>query len=173
MTAIDGANTTFTYGTSQVTIATVNGRTTTLTLNGSGDLSQITNPDTKVHSFTYAGGSAHELTAETFGTLQNGWAYTDGALADSDATSFWILYDKTSGGILNAYDLGMNSITRDSYIFGRLLGVGVSLNDIISLNSNFSSQAQGLYEASDNPDYRQLLHVESVQKMMPTGAGVC
>jgi YD repeat-containing protein len=61
-------------------MVTVNNRTTTLSLDGSGNLTQITNPDGGLHTFTYDGG--HRMTGETFGNLQNEWAYSaSGALA--------------------------------------------------------------------------------------------
>jgi RHS repeat-associated protein len=77
-TAIDGALSTFSYGTSAVTIVTANNRVTTLTLS-SGNLSAITNPDGGLHSFTYDANK--RLTNEAFGALQNNWSYSaSGAL---------------------------------------------------------------------------------------------
>jgi YD repeat-containing protein len=79
MTAIDGALSTFTYGTGVVTLVTANSRTTTLSLS-SGNLTQVTNPDGGVHTFAYDG--SHHLTGETFANLQNNYAYSaSGALA--------------------------------------------------------------------------------------------
>jgi RHS repeat-associated protein len=76
MTAIDGAVTTFSYdGNNRVTaIATVQSRTTTLAFDSSGNLTQITNADAGLHTFAYDSG--HRVTAETFGDLDNGWAYS-------------------------------------------------------------------------------------------------
>ena len=54
------------------TVQAVNSRTTTLSYSGS-NLAQVTNPDGGVHTFAYDG--SHRLTGETFGGLQNGWAY--------------------------------------------------------------------------------------------------
>jgi RHS repeat-associated protein len=75
LTAPDGAVSTLTYGMNQVTVQTVNGRTTTLALS-SGNLTQVTNADGGVHSFAYD--SLHHATAETDGLLQNAWQYTSG-----------------------------------------------------------------------------------------------
>jgi YD repeat-containing protein len=72
MTAIDGTLTSITYQTNTVTFLTSNNRTTTLVLSG-GNLASITNPDTGLHSFAYDTG--HRVTGETFGGLQNSWAY--------------------------------------------------------------------------------------------------
>jgi RHS repeat-associated protein len=79
-TAIDGALATITYGSSVVTMVTANNRTTTLSLDASGNLTKVTNPDGGVHTFTYDSG--HRMTGETFGGTQNEWAYSaSGALA--------------------------------------------------------------------------------------------
>jgi RHS repeat-associated protein len=69
-TAIDGALSTFSYGTGVVTLVTANNRVTTLTLSG-GNLSSITNPDGGLDTFTYSG---KLLQSEAFGLLQNQWA---------------------------------------------------------------------------------------------------
>jgi YD repeat-containing protein len=84
LTAIDGTPTTFTYGSGQVTIVTANARTTTLALSAAGppyNLTQITNPDGGLHTFTYD--SSHHPTGDTFGLLQDGWAYATGELTAS------------------------------------------------------------------------------------------
>ncbi len=73
MTAIDGAVTTFSYGPSGVTIQTVNGRTTTLTLS-SNNLTAITNPDGGVVTLSYD--AHHRLEQEQYGLLVNNWAYS-------------------------------------------------------------------------------------------------
>jgi YD repeat-containing protein len=80
MTAIDGARTTFTYSSGLVSaIATANGRTTTPAYSGT-DLTQVTNPDTGLHTFSYD--ASHHLTGETFANLQDEWAYgTSGTLS--------------------------------------------------------------------------------------------
>ncbi len=74
-TAPDGALATITYSGTTVTLQTVNSRTTTLVL-ASSNLTKITNPDGGVHTFAYD--SLHHVTGETFGLLQNSWAYTSG-----------------------------------------------------------------------------------------------
>jgi YD repeat-containing protein len=74
VTAIDGALTTISYGTSTVTLQTVNSRTTTLTLDGSNNLTGIANPDGGLQTLTYDGN--HRLTEQQFGLLQNNWAYS-------------------------------------------------------------------------------------------------
>src|SRR5207247_2200775 len=71
ITAIDGGLTTFTYSSGDVAIETVNGRTTTLTLDYSGNLASVTNPDGGVRTFTYD--DSHRLTQEQFGILENNW----------------------------------------------------------------------------------------------------
>ncbi len=94
MTAIDGGVTTFTYtGSSSVSIQTVNGRTTTLTLS-SGNLTAITNPDGGVMTLSYD--SYHHLTQEQYGLLQNNWAYTS---AGTLATYTWGA--ASAGGVSN------------------------------------------------------------------------
>jgi RHS repeat-associated protein len=70
-TAIDGTLSTFSYGTSAVTIVTANNRVTTLSLS-SGVLSSITNPDGGADNFVYSG---NFLTSESFGILSKSWAY--------------------------------------------------------------------------------------------------
>jgi RHS repeat-associated protein len=82
MTAIDGTLTTFTYVSGKVSsLVTGNSRTTTLALDSNSNLTQVTNPDGGLHTFSYDG-AAHHMTGETFGGLQNAWAYvTSGALA--------------------------------------------------------------------------------------------
>jgi RHS repeat-associated protein len=85
MTAIDGTLTTFNYSSGKVsTIVTGNGRTTTLSYSsGSGNtnLTAITDPSPGgTDSFTYD--ANHKATSESFGGLQNQWAYSSsGALA--------------------------------------------------------------------------------------------
>ncbi len=80
MTAIDGTTTTFNYSSGKVsTIVTGNGRTTTLAYDASSNLTQVANPDGGVHTFAYD--ASHHVTGETFANLQNGWSYSNGALA--------------------------------------------------------------------------------------------
>jgi YD repeat-containing protein len=74
MTAIDGALSTFTYVSGLLsTIATAGGRTYTFAYSGT-NLTQVTDPDGGVHTFAYDG--SHHVTGDTFGGLQDGWAYT-------------------------------------------------------------------------------------------------
>jgi YD repeat-containing protein len=75
-TAIDGASSTVSVAAGNGTITGIN-RTYTLANTGT-DLTSITNADGGVHSFGYDG--SHHMTSETFGLLQNEWAYTTGAL---------------------------------------------------------------------------------------------
>jgi hypothetical protein len=91
--------------------------------------------------------------------------YTESSTADTDATSFWILYDKNTGCILASYDPHGGPITRASPLFGRLIGIGNSLNEMISLTSNFSSNAQELYIAGDDSSspYSAYFHIGSVE----------
>jgi RHS repeat-associated protein len=98
MTAIDGALTTFTYGTNLLsTIKTANSRVTTLAYDGTAlgsNLTQVTNPDGGVHTFSYD--ASHHATGETFANLQDEWTYgTAGALA----TATWGA--TSSGGVTN------------------------------------------------------------------------
>src|SRR5207244_2669542 len=74
ITAIDAALTSFTYSSGSVAIQTVNSRTTTLTLDLSGNLTAITNPDAGVQSLTYD--ASHYLTRDQFGMLEQNWEYT-------------------------------------------------------------------------------------------------
>jgi YD repeat-containing protein len=77
ITAVDGTTTSFTYpGTD---IVTGNNRTTVLSYGTGFRLTQITNPDTSLHTFTYD--TNGRVTGETLGNVQNGWAYTSGALS--------------------------------------------------------------------------------------------
>ena len=79
------------------TIQTVNSRTTTFAYSGT-NLTQITNPDGGVHTFSYdTTTNLHHLTGETFANLQNEWAYnsSSGALA----TATW--GSATAGGQTN------------------------------------------------------------------------
>jgi RHS repeat-associated protein len=79
ITAIDGALTTITYsGGLAQTIQEPNSKTVTLAYSGT-NLTQITNPDGGQHQFSYD--TTHHLTSETFGLLQNQWAYSNGALS--------------------------------------------------------------------------------------------
>ncbi len=73
ITAIDGAVTTFSYSSGQVLIETVNSRVTTLTLDGSDNLTEITDPSAGVQTLAYD--SSHHLTGEQLGLLANNWAY--------------------------------------------------------------------------------------------------
>jgi RHS repeat-associated protein len=98
MTAIDGALTTFTYGTNlPATIKTVNNRVTTLAYDGTAlgsNLTQVTNPDGGVHTFSYD--ASHRVTGETFANLQNEWSY---GAAGALATATWGA--TSSGGVTN------------------------------------------------------------------------
>src|SRR5262249_36450570 len=78
-TSIDGAVATFTYVSNKLDHIDAQGpRTVTLTY-GSGNLTQIKNPDNGLHTFAYDTG--HRPTSETFANLSNSWAYNYGALA--------------------------------------------------------------------------------------------
>ncbi len=80
ITAIDGAVTTFVYSSGQVLIETVNSRVTTLTLDGSDNLTEITDPNGAVQTISYDGN--HHLTGEQVGLLGNAWGYSSaGVLA--------------------------------------------------------------------------------------------
>jgi YD repeat-containing protein len=81
MTAIDGGSTTFSYTSGLLTgISTAGSRSYSLTDSGT-NVSQITNPDSGVHTFTYDG--SHHLTGDTLANVQHAWAYNSstGALA--------------------------------------------------------------------------------------------
>jgi len=104
--------------------------------------------------------------------------YTNSSTVDTDATSFWILYDKNTGCILAGFDPQGGPITRGGPLFERLIGIGNSLNEMISLTSNFSSDAQHLYIAGDDSSspYAAYFHVGSVelsqQKTSLNGANI-
>src|SRR5205807_1290765 len=107
---IDGALSTFSYGTSTVTIVTANNRTTTLALS-SGSLSTITDPDGGVRTFTYV---SSRLTNDTFGMLQRGYSYSNGAAAtitwgSSNGPSKSKLSPATVQGIYVAQPMGAPS----------------------------------------------------------------
>src|SRR5262249_31797060 len=76
-TAIDGALATFTYDVTTKLLdhlAAVNGLTTFTY--SSNQLTQIQNPDTGLHTFSYDG--SDRLTGELFGALDNSWSYGAG-----------------------------------------------------------------------------------------------
>ena len=50
-------------------------------LQGAADAEQDKNPDDGVRTFAYDG--SHHLTGETYGGLQNGWAYTSAGVLGS------------------------------------------------------------------------------------------
>ncbi|MFO0969603.1 MAG: RHS repeat-associated core domain-containing protein [Gemmataceae bacterium] len=81
ITAIDGTSSSFSYSSGKLSsISAPGSRTFTVSVNGSGDLASITNPDTGVHSFTY---SSHRVTSETFGDhLANQWHYDSAGFLD-------------------------------------------------------------------------------------------
>jgi RHS repeat-associated protein len=84
MTAIDGAVTTFSYGTVGTytlleSISTVNGRTTEFSHSTAPDVTSVTNPDEGIMTFTYD--SSNHLTSEIFDNEQLSWAYSNGMLA--------------------------------------------------------------------------------------------
>jgi YD repeat-containing protein len=68
LTAIDGAVNTITYNTCPVVIQSINSRTYTLTLS-SGNLTNITDPDNGVETYTYDG--AHRLTGDQIANLSS------------------------------------------------------------------------------------------------------
>jgi RHS repeat-associated protein len=110
MTAIDGASTTFTYGnpgTLLSSIATAGSRTFTSAVSGT-DLQSVTDPDTRVHSFTYDIG--HHLTRETRGALQNQFRYASNGRLDQ--TTWGISTSPTVTNITPAVVRGLGSLSR-------------------------------------------------------------
>jgi RHS repeat-associated protein len=80
ITAIDGALTTISYSSGQVTFQTVNNRVTTLTLDLNGNTTNITNPDGGLQTLTYD--LSHHLTSQQLGLRSDNWAYNSvGVLA--------------------------------------------------------------------------------------------
>ncbi len=76
MTAIDGAVTTFGYATGKLaSIGTASGRSWAVSVNGSGDLASVTNPDTATRTFSY---SSHRLTGDALAGVTDTWGYDPG-----------------------------------------------------------------------------------------------
>jgi YD repeat-containing protein len=149
MTAIDGALTTISYGTSTVTF-TVLSRTTTLSLDSSGNLTQVTNPDGGVHTFAYDSG--HRVTGETFANLQNEWAYTSSGTL---GTFTW--GSATSGGQSNPSNTVVSPIAVQGLVAASATG----------------NAADGTAQATDtDPDgHKTLWQLDSVGRPLQQVAG--
>jgi RHS repeat-associated protein len=113
ITSIDGSSTSISYnGSGLATLITEpNSRLVTLTYSlGGTDLVKIQNPDLGLHTFTYGAGT-HQMTNEYYGgglILQNSWSYSGGAVSGvawgSGAGSFGVAPQMTVG--LGALSLG-------------------------------------------------------------------
>ena len=73
MMAIDGAATSFIYSSGKLSsITTAGGRAWLLSVNGSGDLASVSNPDTAVRTFNY---SSHRMTGDALAGITDTWGY--------------------------------------------------------------------------------------------------
>ncbi len=120
ISAIDGAVTTFSYSSGQVLIQTVNSRVTTLTLDGSNNLTAITDPSGGVETLTYD--SNHRLTDEQLGMLGNGWAYNSAGVLDTltQGTNPTLGSNPSQSALYPAVTQGLGSLVAGTVI-GRLI----------------------------------------------------
>ena len=179
MTAIDGTTTTFNYSAGKVsTIVTGNSRTTTLAYSGS-NLTQVTNPDGGVETFSYD--ANHRMTGQTFANLQNSWAYgaacpghddlgpdlrgipgaTEFAGSGPGRTGSNALISNWYGGLgprlSLAYAINSKTVIRASATrsFGPLAGIGQSSHQLgFAIRNTVNNQSGGvapLYVLSKGP----------------------